>query len=183
MQTRWFGLAAALIALYGGGLYYEQTFAGAGCCALTWPSPDPVQAERIVTRIDPRAANAAAQREAALAVNHARPGEPTGWLRLAYADWLAHGGHMTDAGRHALDTSYLLTPYGGSFTPWRLSLAFNNWSTLPVSTQLDVIREVGLVKHDRYLAQTRLADGGIIDPAGRVLATVLGVGPSLPGIP
>jgi hypothetical protein len=177
LQTRWIGIAAALIAAYGAGLYYEQSFAPAGCCALTWPNADPVQAERILARTDPNGVNAAAQQQAAVAVRAARPGDPTGWLRLAYADWLSHDGRMTDAGMKALATSYLITPYGGPFSPWRVILSLNNWTILPVATRLDVAREIQVVKTAQYFETTKKAAAGVRDPSGRMAAVVLGIAP------
>ena len=185
MQTRWFGLAAALIAAYGAGLYYEQTFARAGCCALTWPTPDPIQAERILGQADPKGVNAAAEKQAATASIGARPGDPTGWLRLSYADWLAHNGNMTDVGKRALDTSYLLTPYGGSFTPWRIFLGLNNWSALPKATRQDVVNELQIsVGDSRVLPAVKAIAQGVGDPSGRMVAALLGIAPiATPGKP
>ena len=177
MQTRWIGIAAAVIAAYGAGLYYEQSFARAGCCGLTWPNTDPVQAERILAQTDARGANAAAQLQAAVAVRDARPGDPTGWLRLAYADWLSHDGRMTDAGMKNLATSYLITPYGGPFSTWRVILSLNNWSILPKATRLDVAREIQVVKTAQFFETTQKAAAGIRDPNGRLAAAVLGIAP------
>ena len=178
LQTRWYAVAALAIAAYGAGLYYEQNFAAAGCCGLTWPIVDPVQAERIMAQTDPKGLNAAAQQQTAKTVIAARPGDPTGWLRLAHADWLAHGGHMTDAGVRALTTSYLVGAYGGTFTPWRVSLALNNWSVLSAAAQRDAAQEIQTAKQDQYFPATRRAASGIADPKGRIVAILLGIAPT-----
>jgi hypothetical protein len=168
-----------MIAVYGAGLYYEQSFAPAGCCALTWPNVDPVQAERILAQTDANGVNAAAQRRAAELVRASRPGDPTGWLRLAYADWLSHNGRLTDSGIRDLANSYLITPYGGVFTVWRTMLGLNNWSYLPLATRMDVAREVQIAKKtDLYGDQIRKAALYIRDPNGRLAAIVLGIGPN-----
>ncbi|MDB5459873.1 MAG: O-antigen polymerase [Caulobacteraceae bacterium] len=183
MQIRWLGVVAALIAAYGAGLYYEQVFAPAGCCALTWPNANPLQAERILGQVDARAVDPAAQEQAAVRVLNGRPGDPTAWLRLAYADWLTHG-RLTAAGQRALDTSYLIAPYGGAFTPWRISLALNNWSALPQATRQDAVKEVNVALTD-YDTRRPLeaAVRGVGDPSGRLAAALLGLGPARPAAP
>ena len=122
-------LGAALGTLYAGSLFYEIDFAAAGCCGLAWPTPDPGAAERAMIAADPKGLDAAIQRQAAIKALSARPADAVAWLRLAYADRLAHG-RLTDAGAHAVDMSYLTQPYAGSQTPWRLSFALDNWSRL-----------------------------------------------------
>jgi hypothetical protein len=175
LNNRWIGIAAALVACYGVGLYYEQNFAPAGCCALTWPSSDPGQAQRILNQTDAIGINAAAQRQAAVAILQGRPGDANAWLRLAYADWLDHGGRFSDGGRRALDTSYLITPYGGPFTAWRIALALSDWSNLSPNTRLDVAKEADIVKTDQFAAATRAAAAAIRDPQGHLAAVRMGL--------
>ena len=168
-----------MIAAYGGGLLYEAVAAPAGCCALTWPSPDPMQAERILTQTDPMGKSAAAQALAARAVMAARPGEPSAWMRAAYADRLQHGS-LTEAGRRALDTSYLIAPYAGATTPWRLAFALDNWANLQPATRLVALQEVKLMDPTTRLAAGRLIGASVHDPSGRLAAALLGLNPALP---
>lgn len=165
--------ATAIAALYGMGLYFEQNLAGPHCCGLTWPTPDPAQAERLMARDDPKGANPAVQRRAAVALLAARPMESSAWLRLAYADRLTNG-HLTDAGRRALEMSYLVLPFAGSQAPWRLGFAFDNWGDLGVRSRKDAIAEVGVVKDDPEIlnALTTVA-GRVRDPRGRLAAALL----------
>lgn len=175
MNNRWIGVAAALIAAYGIGLYYEQNFAPLGCCALTWPSSDPSQAQRVLNQTDPKAIDPVAQKQAATIILQGRPGDANAWLRLAYADWLAHGGRFSNEGRRNLDTSYLITPYGGPFTAWRVALALSDWSNLAAGTRLDVAKEVEIVKKDQFAAATRAAATAVRAPQGHLAAVRLGL--------
>lgn len=175
LNNHWIGLAAVLAASYGGGLYYEQNFAPADCCGLTWPSTDPGQAQRILAQTDPRAIDPAAQMEAARAILRGRPGDANAWLRLSYADWLGHGGRFSDDGRRALEASYLITPYGGPFTAWRVALALSSWSSLSADTRQDVAKEVEIVKNDQFAAATRAAAAAVRDPQGHLAAIRLGL--------
>jgi hypothetical protein len=180
-KIRWIGVAAALIAAYGAGLLYEMVAAPAGCCALTWPSLDPIQAERLLARTDPMGKSAAAQALTARTVLAARPGEPSAWMRLAYADRLQHG-RLTDAGQHALDTSYLIAPYVGNQTPWRLAFALNNWDTLLPATRKAVVQEINLTAQDGTIREAtgRLVASSVHDPSGRLAAVLLGLDLSQP---
>jgi hypothetical protein len=175
LNNHWIGLAAVLIASYGAGLYYEQNFAPTGCCGLTWPSSDPDQAQRILLQSDPKAVDAAAQMQAAKTILQGRPGDANAWLRLSYADWLTHGGQFSNDGRRALETSYLITPYGGPFTAWRVALALSNWSGLSNDTRRDVAKEVEIVKNDQFAAATRAAAEAVRDPQGHLAAVRMGL--------
>jgi hypothetical protein len=177
LQTRWLAIAAVLVAAYGAGLLYEMVAAPAVCCGLTWPSPDPVQADRILARTDPQGRDAAAQRRAATLVLRARPGDPSAWLRLAYADRLANG-RLSDAGRHDVDTSYLLAPYGGAWTPWRISFALDNWTNLGASSQAAAIKEINIVvtQDSELIRASKIAVSTVHDPSGRLVAALLGLG-------
>jgi hypothetical protein len=181
LKIRWIGVAAALIAAYGAGLLYEMVASPAGCCAATWPSPDPVQAERLLLRTDPMGKNAATQALAAHAVLAARPAEPSAWMRLAYADRLQHG-RLTDAGRRALDTSYLIAPYAGNQAPWRLAFALDNWAGLLPATRLAAVQEINLTAQDGTirLATGKLVGASVHDPGGRLAAAMLGLDLSRP---
>jgi hypothetical protein len=175
-KIRWIGVAAALIAAYGAGLLYEMVAAPAGCCALTWPSPDPIQAERILTQTDPMGKSATAQALAARAVLAARPGEPSAWMRAAYADRLQHG-RLTDAGRRALDSSYLIAPYAGGQTPWRIGFALDNWTNLQPATRQEAVQEINVALNDEggIPEATKAAALKVQDPAGRLTAALLGI--------
>jgi hypothetical protein len=169
-------VAAALIAAYGAGLLYEMVAAPAGCCALTWPNPDPIQAERILAQTDPMGKSGAAQALAARAVLAARPGEPTAWMRVAYADRLQHG-RLTDAGRRALAASYLIAPYAGNQAPWRIGFALDDWTSLPPATRREAIAEINVALDDEggVPQATRAAALKVQDPAGRLAVALLGI--------
>jgi hypothetical protein len=168
-------LSAALGALYAGGLFYEIDFAAAGCCGLTWPTPDPGAVERAMAAADPKGLNAAVQGQAALSVLSARPAEAVAWLRLAYADRLANG-RLTEAGAHAVDMSYLTQPYAGSQTPWRLGFALDNWSRLSAEGRKDALREVETARNDfeRWPA-VQARSRQVRDQSGRMTAALLGL--------
>jgi hypothetical protein len=175
LQTRWLAIAAVLVAAYGAGLLYEMVAAPAVCCGLTWPSPDPVQADRILARTDPQGRDAAAQRRAATLVLRARPGDPSAWLRLAYADRLANG-RLSDAGRHDLDTSYLLAPYGGAWAPWRISFALDNWTALTPKIRQLAAAEIKVALSDYDIPKVIKAQAlKVQDPLGRLAAALLGL--------
>jgi hypothetical protein len=176
LQTRWLALPALLIAAYGAGLLYEMVAAPAGCCALTWPSPDPVQAERVLGQTDPQGRNAAAQARTAQAVLAARPGDPTAWLRAAYAERLQHG-HLTDTGRRDIDTSYLIAPYGGPWSPWRIAFALDNWTALTPKIRQLVAAEVDVALDDDFVIReaTKARALKVQDPRGRLAAALLGI--------
>jgi hypothetical protein len=166
---------AAVFALYGAGLYVEQNLAGTGCCGLTWPSPDPAQAERLMARADPKGTNSAIQRRAAEAVLAARPMESSAWLRLAYADRIEHG-RLTDEGRHAVDMSYLVLPYAGAGTPWRLTFVLDNWTQITPQGRQDALHEIDVLKRDYYIFYaTRSAVQQVLNPAGRMVIVLLGL--------
>lgn len=165
--------ATAIVALYGAGLYFEQNIAGPSCCGLTWPTPDPAQAERLMVNEDPKGSIAAVQRRVAVSLLAARPMESNAWLRLAYADRL-NNGHLTDAGRHAVEMSYLVLPFASSQTPWRLDFAFENWGELSPQSRKDVIAEVGIAKNDpEILNALTTAAGRVHNPSGRLAAGLL----------
>jgi len=172
-------LGAACGALYGAGLFYEMDLAPAGCCGLSWPVPDPIAAERRLSSADPRGLGAAAQRETALDALRASPGEAIGWTRLAYADRLAHG-RLTQAGAQAIETSYLVLPYAGPQSYWRLAFDFDNWSALTPQGRQDAMAEMRIALRDDniYLSATRhppvrnLAKT-VADPSGRLAAALL----------
>ena len=166
---------AALCAVYAAGLFYEIDFAPGGCCGLTWPTPDPVVAERQVAAADPKGADAAAQRKAALDVLAARPGEPTAWLRLAYADRLAHG-QLTAAGARAMDMSYLARPYIYHQTAWRIGFALDNWSRLTPDGRKGALQEIAIARASGTLGEVAAAvRPGPADPSGRLAAALLGL--------
>jgi hypothetical protein len=168
--------AAAIAALYGAGLYYEQALAGPHCCGLTWPTPDPAQAERLMAKDDPKGANPAIQRRAALAVLAARPMESSAWLRLAYADRLQHG-RLTDEGRHAVEMSYLVLPYAGPGTPWRLQFVLDDWTGVSGQIRQDAMREMQIVKRDAYPLRlaTYKAIGKVRNASGQLSAALQGM--------
>lgn len=169
--------AASLLAVYAAALLCETDFAGHGCCGLTWPSPNPGQAERLVARDDPQGDQAAVQQRAALQTLKARPGDAAGWLRLAYADAVQHG-RLTSAGRKAFDTSYLLLPYAGSDTPWRVVFALDHWGELDDEGRAGVLAELRIMdKDDRVRGLTRIAARNLRDPTGRMTAVLLGLEP------
>ena len=113
-------LVAAAAAAYGAGLLLEVELAKPHCCAMTWPSTDPPQAEQIALNADPKALNADLQNQTALAILAGRPGDFAAWLRLAYADRLKHP-QLTKTGQYAFETSYLVQPYAGDLTPLRIA--------------------------------------------------------------
>jgi hypothetical protein len=169
--------AASVLAAYAAALLFETDFAGHGCCGLTWPTPNPGQAERLAIHDDPRGGQADLQRQTALLTLKARPGDSNGWLRLAYADALQHGA-LTEAGRKAFDTSYLLLPYGGSDTPWRVVFALDHWDELDAQGRAGALAELRVMdKDDRVRGLTRIAGRSVRNPAGRVAATLLGLEP------
>lgn len=170
-------------ALYAAALLYEMDFAPAGCCALSWPSPDPVAAGRRLAAVDPKGRNPAAQRQGALVQLASAPADADAWMRLAWADWLGHG-VLTRAGARALDMSYVLRPYAGVDTTWRVGFALDNWSRLTPETQQGVVREVGQAPFGFQLSQIRsLVAQGVRDPAGQAEAAVLGLTKPLAGTP
>lgn len=168
--------ATVIAALYGAGLYYEQNLAGPHCCGLTWPTPDPAQAERLLIAADPKGINPVIQRQAAVAVLAGRPMDSSAWLRLAYADSLSHG-RLTNDGRHALEMSYLVLPYAGPDTPWRLSFILNNWTGAALQSRLDAIREMQILKQDGYSLRlaTYKAIKKVRDPSARLAAALEGM--------
>ena len=170
-------VGAVLGALYAGGLFYEIDFAPAGCCGLTWPTPDPAAAERRVDAADPKGVNPAAQRQAALEVIAARPAEPSAWLRLAYADRLEHG-RLTSVGARAVETSYLVSSYAGYLAPSRVGFALDNWSRLTQQGRAESVHEINIARtNPRLWRQMRImAARRRQDPSGQMAAVLLGVG-------
>ena len=167
MQTRWLALPALAIAAYGAGLLYETLVAPAPCCALTWPNPNPAQTQRLLTHDDPTAFNGAVQKRGADLLLRATPAEPTAWLRLAYAEYLSNLG-MNDAALRALDTSYLLAPYGRLWAPTRLAFAFNNWGALTPTIRQAAAAELDVALDDPGVRRSvQNAAPFIADPDGR----------------
>ncbi len=166
---------AALAAVYGAGLLYEADFAPAGCCGLSLPNPDPMQAERLLAQSDPKGTSVNAQRKAALALLAARPGDVGGWLRLAYADRLEHG-RLTEAGVHDLEMSYLVDPFAYRQSPWRLAFALDNWGGLSPEARKDALKEIELVKRSPEIQDdARQAVRAIHNPSGRMTAALMGL--------
>lgn len=162
-------------ALYAVGLFYEADLSPAGCCGLTWPTPDPMAAERRMAHDDPQALNAAVQRQAAVEVLTARPAEPTAWLRLAYADRLAHT-QLTPAGAKALETSYLVSPFIYRQAPWRIGFAFDNWSRLTPEGRRAALREIEIARNSwLWIEIVAAIRRGPADPSGRMAAALLGL--------
>lgn len=168
--------AAGFGALYAALLFYELDMAPPGCCGLTWPTPDPIAAERTMTA-DPKGTTAAIQRKTALAQLASQPGQPYGWMRFAAADRMANG-HLTDAGVKALDMSYQMAPYAYRQTPWRVAFALDNWSALTPAVRMEVLQEIEIAKkptQDQVLLPTRKAAALVTDPSGRRTAALLGL--------
>lgn len=177
LPSRTWALVALLVffIIYGSVLYIQQNLAGHGCCGATWPTPDPTQAERLIAKADPAARNAAMQRSAAVDVLTARPMDSNAWLRLAYADGLAHG-RFTDEGLHAFEMSYLVAPYAGHDTPGRLVFALDNWTAVTPSVRRSVMAEIAIMdKDDAVRGAARVAGRKIQTPAGRMTAILLGL--------
>ncbi len=173
-------IAAALAAGYGTWLFYDSFIGPSGCCRATWPLPNPLQAERLIAAKDPQALNAALQRTAALTMLQARPGDVDAWLRLAFADRLAHG-RLTAEGFKALDASYSITPFAGPRALWRTAFVLDNWTGLPQRVRTDAINEIAIIKGDSGLKyRLRLRTAQVSDPNGRLAAALYGVLP-LPG--
>lgn len=168
--------ATALTTLYAAGLYYEQNLAGPHCCGLTWPTPDPAHAERLMAKDDPKGVNPAVQRRTAVDVLAARPMESSAWLRLAYTDCLQHG-QLTDEGRRALEISYLVLPYAGPQAAWRLAFVLENWSALSPQSRKDALAEMVTVKADEW--SLRLATMKVLakvrNPGGRMTIALMGL--------
>jgi hypothetical protein len=168
-------IATLLIAALAGGLLYETAYAPAGCCGLTYPQPDPVQAERLLAVRDPRGLDAAAQQAAALDGVRARPAAAGAWLRLAYADRLKHGS-LSLVGRRAVETSYAVLPYAGAGAPWRLAFALDNWTAIGQAARLAAVREMDLAQADpKTWAAARKAAEAVRDPSGRAAAALGGL--------
>jgi hypothetical protein len=168
---------AAVAAICGTLLLGEGFFAGAGCCRAAWPQSDPVQAERLLTVADPSGHDFHAQRRAAMGVLNARPADPSGWLRLAYADRLQHG-RLTAEGAKALDNSYSVAVYADDNAAWRVDFALANWSALSDRSRRDALTEIALVKGDwpQFQRLTKLTPS-LSDANGRVAAALEGVLP------
>lgn len=151
---------------------YGETYGDAGCgCLATAPFPNPIRAQEELARDDPKDRNAAAQRRAALTVLAGRPADLSPWMRLAYADTLAHGGRLSPAGREALDTSYAISPYAGALAPWRAGFALRNWQTLPVPTRQGAAREFEIIVNDpQRLYRLRVQNQHLRGGEGRVAA-------------
>lgn len=143
-----FTIATGVAALtYGAVLYVESYWAGPSCCGATWPYPNPVQVERLAKAADPDENDPRIQRETALRILDARPTDVSAWLRLAYADWIAHGQRSLSAeGVEALRKSYVVTMYAGAQAPWRVAFAFENWNRIGPDLRREVIREVQIIK-------------------------------------
>ena len=176
IQIRPILVVAAAFAIYGLGLLYEISAGDPKCCHLTWPSADPVRAEQVLLKVDPKGLDADVQRQTALAVVAGRPADSNGWLRLAYADIKKHG-RPTDEGRHAFEMSYLVLPFGGSnAAPGRVALALAVWSQVSTQTRGDVLSEIGLARGDAATWQAvRDAFKGSSDPSGQLTAALMGL--------
>lgn len=179
----WLSLGCIFAALYAAGLVYEIDFAPAGCCGLTWPTPDPFAAERILAQTDPKGRDGRLQRQTAVQVLAARPMDAQEWLRLAYADRLTHG-QLTDAGARDVEMSYLVEPYAGPQVYWRLGFDLDNWSRLTPQTRTDAMAEMKVALHDSpslYITAPRGDDslGALAnraaDPSGRMAAALMGL--------
>jgi hypothetical protein len=167
--------ACGLAALYAAGLVYEMDFARPGCCGLGWPHPDPVAAARWQAAADPSAVNPAIQRGAALTLLAAEPANANAWMRLAWADRLAHG-RLTRAGAGALEMSYLVQLYSAKDVGWRVAFVLDNWSRIPVEIREDAVREAGFAQNRATWGQIVVAvRRGITDPEGRKVAAAMGL--------
>jgi hypothetical protein len=169
-------------ALYAAALLYEMDLSPAGCCALSWPSPDPVAAGRRLAAADPKGRNPAAQRQGALVQLAAAPADADAWMQLAWADWLSHG-VLTRAGARALDISYVLRPYAGGDTLWRVGFALDNWSGLTPETRHAVVGEVKLTPQTLRNQISAMAAQGVRDPTGQAEAALLGLTKPSAGAP
>lgn len=168
-------VGSALAAAYAAGLVYEIDFAPAGCCGLGWPSRDPAVAQRALIAADPASNDAKAQRRAALAFLAAAPADSTAWMRLAWSDRLEHG-FLTPAGVQALAASYLVQPYAGGQTVWRVGFALDNWSRLDPEAREGALREIRIVRADPdHWRGMRAAIRSPQDPGGRAEAALLGL--------
>jgi hypothetical protein len=167
-------LVAGGAAVYGLGLLLEIGAAKPPCCGLTWPSSDPLQAEQAIQADDPKGVSPDLQDKAARAILAGRPGDASAWLRLAFADRRKHG-RLTETGQYAFQTSYLVQPYAGELTPWRVAFALDNWSQLTGQTRLDAVQEMRIVKErdTGRLAPLKALAMGASDPGGRLAAVLL----------
>jgi hypothetical protein len=165
--------ALSLLALYALGLLYEMDWAPAGCCGFTWPTPNPAQAERLVLAKDPKGLDAAAQRKAAAGILAARPADANAWLRLAYADRLAHG-KLTGEGRHAFEMSYLTAPYAAENASYRVAFALENWGDVSAQTRTDCVKEIDMIKGDyRFSKDLRASIQAVHNPLGRMAGMLM----------
>lgn len=168
---------AVVAAVYGATLYAESFIAGDGCCAATGLQPNPVQAERLLERADPKGLDAALQEQAARQVIAARPIDASGWLRLAYADALRNG-RLTPQWRYALKTSYTMAAYAGRNAGWRAAFGLDHWYELDADSRARVIAELKALARDntrRDAAKSLI--GGVRNPVGRYQAHLQGMLP------
>lgn len=173
------GLLAAvcgLAALYAAGLVYEMDFSRPGCCGLAWPHRDSAAVARWLAGADTKGRNPAAERRATQALLASEPANAGAWMRLAWAERLAHD-HLTEAGAAALDMSYVVRPFASGETVWRTDFSLNNWSRLSDETRGEVAREIEIARTDskHWQALRRAILRGASDPEGRKAATLLGL--------
>ena len=160
----------AVASAYGLLLYLESFAASAACCRATWPNPNPVQAERLLDARDPAGLDPVLQERAARQELAARPVDPSGWLRLAYADSLRNG-RLTPAGLAALKTSYTMVAYGGQNAGWRVFFGLNHLYELDADTRRQVLAELKVLSQDyprNVPARARMAH--LTNPLGRYYA-------------
>jgi hypothetical protein len=166
------GGLAALAAIFGSALFAESFTAPAGCCLATWPNPNPVQVERLLSARDPAGRDAGAQEVAAQEVLAARPVDSSGWMRLAYADALRNG-RLSPSGLNALRTSYVMSAYAGRNAGWRLAFALQHWDELDSDTKQQAMIELKALQKDGLrLAAAKQQISAVSNPAGRALAAM-----------
>jgi hypothetical protein len=127
-------------------------------------------------RAEPMLAGAAipppATRRAAAALSRAAiaqfPYDLGAWLRLAYVDYLDHGG-LTSAGLFDLKRSYDLISVDSELGFWRVRFALENSQALTPELRASVRREVtAMCQNPNHRAELRQTVPTIHNPAGRL---------------
>ena len=166
-----------IAAAYGAALYLESFVTDERCCLATWPNANPVQVERLLERRDPRGENPDLQERAARQVITARPVDPSGWMRLAYADTLRQG-RLTPQGLKALSTSYTMAAYAARNAAWRVAFALDHWYELDADTRAQAEIELKALSQDPVRRdEGRRRIGAISNPLGRYLGSQHGMLP------
>jgi hypothetical protein len=136
-----------------------------------------VQTERLLDRADPKGVDPGLQDQAARRELAARPVDPSGWMRLAYADVLRHG-RLTRKGLGALKTSYTMSAYAGRDAGWRVAFGLDHFYELDADARRQLLTELqGLSRDDprRPAAMARI--GRVTNPLGRYYADRAGMLP------